>query len=152
FQRPHALDPPGKDLTPGVAVLLAFGLRGIGRRRGFLPGAAAVARAVHLDPEVSVVQGGVDRAVAPVGQHHGNVIAEERRPGDPPYGAVFAFEGEQSFARRREESCGHEDSSGGSLAATPRRNGWTGSLNRPRALASHRPRHPAAPGRKAECG
>jgi hypothetical protein len=76
-----------------VAEPVEFG-RGVGwplgvrRDADFGPRLAAVVGPVELAAEVAVVQGDVEGTVPPVGQEHGDVVADERGPGDGPPAGV----------------------------------------------------------------
>src|SRR5207248_42993 len=88
------------DLDELPRCLLAVGLRRIGRHRDLLPALAAVRGAAQLDAEVAEVERGVEHAVAGVGQHHRDRVAEEMRPPRLARG----IEDEQALAGRYQQS------------------------------------------------
>ncbi len=80
------------------------GGKGGGRQRR--PALAAVVGSMQLHPEMPQPQGRVDGAVARIGEHRRNRLAEEgRRPGDP--GIVHALVPEQPLAARHVQDPAH---------------------------------------------
>ena len=71
---------------------------GLGKRRGgnFLPALAAIARALQLDAEMPECLRGIQRAVARIGEQHGDRITEKTRADNRPF-ATPPLQFEQTF-------------------------------------------------------
>jgi hypothetical protein len=109
FEDPHQLQLPGDlDAAHRAAVrLTALGRRRILRHAALLPRLAGVARGVKLGAEMIVLDRGVKPAVAPIGQHHGHVVADERLTIGRPSAGRAAPKREKALARRDVNSITH---------------------------------------------
>ncbi len=93
------------------------GTGGIGREGGrfeFGPRLAVVVRAMQLGAEMTVLEHGIERAIARIVQRGGDRDAREASARDAP-AAVLAHELQQAFAGRDQHTLGHGSASGKGL-------------------------------------